>query len=155
MTIQEIGFKLIWKQNPFPSLRDSSERLHKVYECEAFKCKKNGGTPLTPPNQPRNSIIVERRPKTYQRTIQKGKRKGFVEEIEGWEIAKEIQVCAVCYERITGLKAAKAGSSLKSLMQKKEKKPFVRKKRKSRKETKPKNNNYRKRKPRDDRNTSS
>ena len=104
-----------------------------MYKCEANNCKKNGGTPLTPLNQPRNSIIVEKRPKIYQRTVRKGKRRGFVEEIEGWEIAKEIQVCAVCYERITGLKAARVGFSLEALMQKKEKKPFVKKKKKFRK----------------------
>jgi len=122
-----------------------------MYKCEANNCKKNGGTPLTPSNQPRNSIIVEKRQKTYQRTVRKGKRRGFVEEIEGWEIAKEIQVCALCYERITGLKAARVGFSLEALMQKKEKKPVFKKKKKFRKDKKPRNNNYRKRKPRNDR----
>lgn len=126
-----------------------------MYKCEAFKCKKNGGTPLTPQNQPRNMIIVEKRVKTYQRLIRKGKRRGFVEEIEGWEIAKEIKVCAICYERITGFKAAKARSSLISLAQKKEKRPPSKKKKRFKKENKPRNNNYHKRKPRDDRNTSS
>ncbi len=96
-------------------------------------------------------IIVEKREKTYQRIVRKGKRKGFVEEIKGWEIAKEIKVCAICYERITGLKASRAGSSLQALMQKKEKKPFVKRKKKFRKDKKPGNNNYRKRKPRNDR----
>ena len=122
-----------------------------MYKCEANNCKKNGGTPLTPKNQPKNSIIVEKRPKVYQRTVRKGKRRGFVEEIEGWEIAKEIQVCACCYERITGLKAARIGFSLEALMQKKAKKPPVKKKKKFRKNNKkPGNNNYRKRNPRND-----
>tara|TARA_B100001765_G_C19495354_1_gene336235 strand:- start:1293 stop:1673 length:381 start_codon:yes stop_codon:yes gene_type:complete len=125
-----------------------------MYKCEAFKCKKNGGTPLTPMSQPCNTIIVEKRAKTYQRVVKKGKRRGFVEEIEGWEIAKEIKVCAVCYERITGLKAAKTRSSLMSLMQRKEKKPLTKKKKRFKKEQKPGNNNYRKRKPKDDRKTS-
>lgn len=122
-----------------------------MYKCEASNCKENGGTPITPSNQPKNSIIVEKRPKIYQRTVRKGKRRGFVEEIEGWEIAKEIKVCACCYERITGLKAARIGFSLQALMQKKEKKPAVKKKKKFRKDKKPRNNNYRKRKPRNDR----
>jgi len=126
-----------------------------VYKCKAYNCKKNGGTPLTPLNQPCNTIIVEKRPKTYQRVIRKGKKRGFVEEIEGWEIAKEIEVCAICYERITGLKAARAGSSLKALMQKSEKKPYIKRKKKFRKDKKPGNNNYRKRKPRNDRKPSS
>jgi hypothetical protein len=125
-----------------------------VYNCQANKCKKNGGTPLTPKNQPRNTIIVEKREKTYQRTVRKGKRKGFIEEIEGWEIAKEIQVCASCYERITGLKAARIGSSLQSLMQKRTIKPPDKKRKKFQKDKKPRNNNYRKRKPSNDRKSS-
>ena len=122
-----------------------------MYKCQAFKCKRNGGTPNTPPKQPANKIIIERRPKTYQRVIKKGKRRGFIEEIEGWEIAKELTVCAICYERMTGLKAATSGTSLARLMQKKEKKPFVKRKKKfkNRKDTRPSNNNYKKRKPRD------
>jgi len=119
-----------------------------VYKCQAHHCKSKGGTPNTPLRQPRNSIIVERRPKTYKRIIRKGKKRGIVEEIEGWEIAKEINVCAICYERITGLKAAKAGSSLKELMQKKERKPFLKKKRRKqnfKKGKRPGNNNYQKR----------
>ncbi|MAG39576.1 hypothetical protein CMI41_01230 [Candidatus Pacearchaeota archaeon] len=119
-----------------------------MYKCQAFKCKQKGGTPNTPYRQPKNSIIVEKRPKTYKRIIKKGKKRGIVEEIEGWEIAKEIAVCAICYERITGLKAARSGSSLKELMQKKERKPFIKKKRKKqnyKKGKKPSNNNYQKR----------
>lgn len=115
---------------------------------------KNGGTPLAPANQPCNTIIVEKRSKVYQRTIRKGKRRGFVEEIEGWEIAKEIKVCATCYERITGLKAAKTRTSLIALTQKKEKRPPIKKKKRFRKEKKSKNNNYHKRKSQDDRKAS-
>ena len=105
-----------------------------MYKCQANKCKKSGGTPITPPRQPANLIITERRPKTYKRTIRRGRQKGFVEEIQGWEIAKEIKVCAICYEKITGLKPATAGLSLKQVMAKpvfKKKKPQKYKKKKN------------------------
>ena len=116
-----------------------------MYKCQAYNCKKNGGSPLTPKKQPCNKIIVERRPQTYQRVISKGKKRGFVEEI---------QVCASCYERITGLKAARIGSSLQALLQKRTTKPPVKKRKKFRKDKKPGNNNYRKRKPSNDRKSS-
>jgi hypothetical protein len=125
-----------------------------MYKCQAHQCKKNGGTPLTPKKQPSNSIIVERREKFYQRTVHKGKRRGFIEEIKGWEIAKEIKVCALCYERLTGERANRIGASLQALMQKKETKPPIKRKKKFNKTHKPGNNNYRKRNPRNDRKSS-
>ena len=122
-----------------------------MYKCEASNCKQNGGTPITSTREPCNKIIIEKRPKIYQRTIRKGKKRGVVEQIEGWEIAKEIKVCACCYEKITGLKAATPGSSLKALMQKKEKKPTFKKKKKFRKNKKPSNRPHQKRRPSNDR----
>jgi hypothetical protein len=130
------------------------QKENNVYNCQANKCKNNGGTPLTAKKQPCNTIIVERREKTYQRTVRKGKRRGFIEEIEGWEIAKEIKVCASCYERLTGLKAARLATSLQALLQKKNTRPPNKKRKKFRKDKKPGNNDYRKRKPSNDRKSS-
>ena len=93
-----------------------------MYKCQADKCKKNGGTPVTPLKQPLNKIIVEKRPQTYQRVIKRGRQREYIEEIKGWEIVKELKVCAPCYERMTGLKAMTAKVSIKQLNQKKEKK---------------------------------
>lgn len=103
-----------------------------MYECQADKCKKNGGTPITPSKQPLNKIVIDKRPKTYQRIIRKGRGREYTEEIKGWEIVKELSVCAPCYERMTGLKALTMKVSMKQIAQRKEKKPYVKKKRTTR-----------------------
>ena len=124
-----------------------------MFKCQNTKCKKIGGTPITTPKQPANRIITEKRPKTYTRTIRKGKQRGFVEEIEGWEIVKEIIVCPVCYEKITGLKPVTAAVSLQQLMAGKKKKPTPKRRKKNfknRKYDKPNKFNSRNRKPAND-----
>ena len=93
-----------------------------MYKCQELECDKFGGTPVTPLRQPLNKIITEKRQKTYQRVIKRGKQRQYTEDIQGWEIVKEHKVCAICYERLTGLKAMTAKDSILQLNQEKNKK---------------------------------
>jgi len=54
-------------------------------------------------NQPINKVVTKRRKVSYQ-NIRRRKRKieEDIKETYGWEIAKEIDVCPVCYIAITG-----------------------------------------------------
>jgi len=113
-----------------------------MYKCQQVDCKEFNGTPTTLPNQSLNRIITQKRPKTYERTIRRGRQREFIDKIQGWEIVKEISVCPTCYERLTGLKAASNSISLRQIMANKEKKAFKKRKRNFRPKKKNKNSNY-------------
>ena len=112
-----------------------------MYKCEQIDCKEFHGTPVTPPNQSLNKMIVETRPKVYERTIRRGRGREFIDKVNGWEIVKEKSVCAICFERLTGLKPASNVMSLKQIMRDKEQKEF--KKRKKSFKYKKRNSNHR------------
>lgn len=77
-----------------------------MFKCENSSCKLKNN--LVPPRQPINTIVVEKRPHIYENKIRRGKHKGKMKRTEGWEIAKEIQVCPECYEKLTGEAGIKA-----------------------------------------------
>lgn len=67
-----------------------------------FRCQNEHCNIVVPPRQPINKIVTERRERTYEKTIKKGKDKGKIKIINGWEIVKEINVCPKCYRILTG-----------------------------------------------------
>ena len=71
-----------------------------------YKCQETGET--IGPRVPQNRIVIERRRKIYENKIRKGKNKGQVELIEGWEIVKEIIVGPDTYKERTGLEPARS-----------------------------------------------
>lgn len=77
-----------------------------------FRCENEHCNITVPPRQPVNRIVIERRERTYEKTIMRGKDKGKVKEINGWEIVKEINVCPKCYRILTG-KAPKVVQEIK------------------------------------------
>ena len=115
-----------------------------MYKCEQADCVKFNGTPVTLPRQSLNKIVIQKRPKTYERVIRKNRQREYIDKIQGWEIVKEKSVCPTCYERLTGLKPASNSMSLKQVMINRERKAFVKKKRNFRHKRKNKNPNYRK-----------
>ncbi len=76
-----------------------------MYRCE--KCKT-----IVPPNQKLNRVIVETRPKSYPIFRKAGGRRGFdgppepVRNAIGYEIAKEMSVCAPCAADLAEVEAA-------------------------------------------------
>lgn len=69
-----------------------------MFQCENDTCRK-----MTEPGQPVNRVVTERRDKTYQRKLRRGRDKGKVIFVQGWEIVKEIEVCPPCFASMTGL----------------------------------------------------
>ena len=69
-----------------------------------FRCQNEHCGALVPPRQPVNRIVTERRQQTYQKPIRKRKRGKIIrwDDVEGWEIVKEIQVCPKCFRKLTG-----------------------------------------------------
>lgn len=67
-----------------------------------FRCENEHCNIVVPPRQPVNKIVTERRERTYEKKIIRGKDKGKVKEVYGWEIVKEIDVCPKCYRVLTG-----------------------------------------------------
>jgi hypothetical protein len=71
-----------------------------------FKCQNCNGN--TEANQPVNKIIVKHRDRSYFNLIENPFRRQSREvNSEGWEIEKEIRVCATCYTQLTGKEARK------------------------------------------------
>jgi hypothetical protein len=68
-----------------------------------FQCQKCNKT--VPAGHPTNRIVVEKREREYEKEIYYGRLSGTVEQVKGWEIAKELIVCPECYSESTGLAA--------------------------------------------------
>ena len=113
-----------------------------MYKCQQIDCKKFDGTPNTLPNQSLNKIITKKRPKVYERIIKRGRQREFIDKVQGWEIVKEISVCPICFERLTGLRPSSNSISLKQIMVNKEKKALKKRKQNFRTRKKNKNSNY-------------
>lgn len=71
-----------------------------------YKCEHTGKT--IEPGIPQNRVVVEKRKRVYEKRIKRGRNKGTVELVEGWEIAKEIVVGPEAYRELTGQEPAQA-----------------------------------------------
>lgn len=67
-----------------------------------FRCENEHCGIVVHPRQPVNRIVLERRERTYEVVRKRGKNKGKVETVHGWEIVKELKVCPKCYRTLTG-----------------------------------------------------
>ena len=68
-----------------------------MFVCENDRCCRQVET-----RQPINYIISERRQKTYEVPVKRGRKVIGSEIIEGWEIVTELKVCPKCYQVLTG-----------------------------------------------------
>jgi hypothetical protein len=62
----------------------------------SFKCNKCGVA--QPAGQPSNTVVTEKRQKTYEVLVEKGQP----QQAQGWEIKVESRVCPTCFEELTG-----------------------------------------------------
>jgi hypothetical protein len=62
------------------------------------------------PGIPSNKIVEEKRRKIYERKVKRGRNKGQIELIEGWEIVKEMIVGPDAYRKLTGLEPAQVSN---------------------------------------------
>lgn len=70
----------------------------KMFRCENSECRI-----LVKKRQPENKVVTERRNKSYEVRVRRGRYKGEVNTVHGWEIAREIRVCPDCFVKMTGL----------------------------------------------------
>lgn len=66
-----------------------------MFECNNCKAQ-------TVSRQPANKIVLEKRLRTYDKEIRRGYDRGLFEQVEGWEIVKEANVCPECFILLTG-----------------------------------------------------
>lgn len=69
----------------------------------SYRCQHSGK--VIGPGIRQFRVVTERRVKQYQKEIRYGRDKGSFEQVEGWEIAKELVVGPEAYEELTGEKA--------------------------------------------------
>ena len=67
-----------------------------------FRCQNESCSQMVVARQPVNRIVTESRKRTYEKKIRRGRNKGNVETVHGWEVVKEINVCPQCYALLTG-----------------------------------------------------